>query len=139
MEQGPISAGERAWSQWLALRGHSLEAQARARLRWRPTPYKRGMALEAGWRREAEEELVELLEVLGNDPTAVEHVAFQVRQRGFYPTPSPWGSASGDRLRYRRDLAPGRPQGGAEAALPGLLRPGGPRRARTGSTPCSWG
>ena len=48
--------------------------------------YKRGMALlEAGWRREAEEELRELLEVLGNDPVAVEHVAFQVRERGFYP------------------------------------------------------
>jgi soluble lytic murein transglycosylase-like protein len=86
--QGPISAGERAaWSQWLAARGHPLEAQAARQAQVEADPrYKRGMALlEAGWRREAEEELRELLEVLGNDPTAVEHVAFQVRQRGFYP------------------------------------------------------
>jgi soluble lytic murein transglycosylase len=87
-DQASISEEERdAWRRWLAAHGRTLDDQAERRAQVEADPrYRRGIVLlEAGMRREAEEELRELLEAYQNDPVAVEHVAVQVRDRGFFP------------------------------------------------------
>jgi soluble lytic murein transglycosylase len=87
-DQAPISEEERdAWRRWLAAHGRTLDAQAERRAQVEADPrYRRGLVLlGAGLRREAEEELRELLEAYQNDPVAVEHVAVQVRAMGFFP------------------------------------------------------
>ena len=86
--QAAISEEERgAWTQWLAARGRTPEAQAQRRAEVESDRrFKRGATLlAAGWRREAEDEFREVLEAFENDPVAVEQVALFVRDRGFYP------------------------------------------------------
>lgn len=86
--QGPISTQDRAaWQQWLAAHGASPEAQAQRREQIEAdSRFRRGtILLEAGFRKEADEEFRELLDTTENDPAAVEHVAVFVRDLGFYP------------------------------------------------------
>jgi soluble lytic murein transglycosylase len=86
--QEHITPAERAaWREWLATHGHDPEAQdTRAAAVEQDARFRRGTALlEAGFRREAEEEFLELLRVLEYDPVAVAQVALHVRERGFYP------------------------------------------------------
>lgn len=87
-DQAPVGDAERAaWTQWLAARGRSPESQEERRAQLDGDPrFRRGtILLEAGFRKEAEEELRELLEAYENDPVALEHVAVHVRARGLYP------------------------------------------------------
>jgi TolA-binding protein len=86
--QGPITASERgAWVEWLAGRGRPTETVLERRAQVEHDPrFQRGTTLlEAGFRKEAEEEFRELLESQGYDVVAVEHVAVHVRERGLYP------------------------------------------------------
>jgi soluble lytic murein transglycosylase len=87
--QRQITADERAaFEQWAHGRlAYTPEAQAERRAQLEgDARFRRGTALlEAGFRREAEEEFHELLDAYGNDPVAVAHVAVHVRERGLYP------------------------------------------------------
>jgi len=86
-DQETITNDDRAgWDQWLAAHGHSPEELVARRAQLQADPrFQRGMALlDGGFTNDAEAELRELLDASGNDPLAVEWVAVQVRERGFY-------------------------------------------------------
>ncbi|MGH2352192.1 MAG: transglycosylase SLT domain-containing protein, partial [Chloroflexota bacterium] len=86
--QPPISDAERdAWTRWLADRGRSPESQTARRVEVEADPrFRRGtVLLEAGFRREAEEEFRELLAAFDHDVVVVEHVAVHVREHGLFP------------------------------------------------------
>ncbi len=86
-DQEAITGDDRAaWDRWLETHGHSSEEQAARRAQLQADPrFQRGMALlDGGFTDEAEAELRELLDASGNDPLAVEWVAVQARERGFY-------------------------------------------------------
>ncbi|HEV2122621.1 MAG TPA: transglycosylase SLT domain-containing protein [Chloroflexota bacterium] len=80
-------ADKQAWAGWLAAHAHSVDAQAEKRASVeQDARFKRGTALLiAGFRKEAEEEFLELVRVLEYDPVTVAHVAIHVREHGFFP------------------------------------------------------
>jgi soluble lytic murein transglycosylase len=101
--QQAISAADRAgFEQWLAARaGYPPHTQAERRAAVERDPrFGRGkVLLEAGFRKEAEDEFLDLLQAFDNDPVAVEHVAVHVRDLGFYPLSVTLGHRLLDRLR----------------------------------------
>ena len=87
-DQVAISDAERAaWTEWLGQRGYTPDAQAAKRAEIEADGrFQRGTALlDAGLRKEAEEEFLEIARTQRYHPVAVEHVAVHVRERGFYP------------------------------------------------------
>lgn len=86
--QEQITIQERAaWEQWLVSRGVSPQAQVEQRAHLEQDfRFRRATTLlDAGFRRDADEEFRDLLEALDNDPVVVAHVALHVRDRGSYP------------------------------------------------------